>query len=88
MILAAAVRTLGESRKAGARGTRLGSLPKRPPKKRCIRGHSLAKVGWIMNPCRYKRLDGTVSLRFTRRCKACLREDEAKCHGVKRKRRA
>jgi len=54
--------------------------PEKPPKKRCVRGHSLKKAGWTLHRFWVNGIAYT-----SRRCKACLLDDVERCQ---RKRRA
>lgn len=55
-------------------------FPKRPPKRRCVRGHAIAQVGFYLNPA---RAPGTGRVYLVRRCKRCRTDDVIRCqrHG-------
>ncbi len=48
--------------------------PEKPPKKRCIRGHLLKKVGWTLH-----RFERNGEWYTSRRCCACLLDDVQSC---------
>lgn len=48
--------------------------PEKPPKRRCVRGHVLRRVGWVLYRAKKKG-----KYYVLRRCAACLRKDVKRC---------
>lgn len=53
--------------------------PERPPKKRCVHGHLLRKVGWTLH-----RFERNGEWYTSRRCSACLLGDVQRCQANSR----